>query len=117
MRKRRIMLGLTQQQSLLSRLLFLFFMGTARTIDAVVHRVMPRFSIGRFIGRVLSYHLMTRLLMKETEPLRLPQPWIAQVEEAMGRWGENRGTPRWWHAMECRFTTRERWKPLSPGDR
>jgi hypothetical protein len=29
---------------------------------------------------------MTRLLMKQTEPLRLPQPWVAQVEEAMGRW-------------------------------
>ena len=79
-------LGLTQYQSLLSRLLFLLFMGLARTVDAVVHRVMPRFSIGRFVGRMLSYHLMTRLLMKQTEPLRLPQPWVAQVEEAMGRW-------------------------------
>jgi len=79
-------LGLDQHQPLLSRLLFLLFMGTARTVDAVMHRLMPRFSIGRSVGRVLSYHLMTRLLMKETEPLRLPQPWVAQVKEAMGRW-------------------------------
>jgi hypothetical protein len=95
---------------LLSRLLFAAFMGLARAIDAVVHPTMPLFSIGRFVGRVLSYHLMTRLLMKQTEPLRLPQPWLSQVEEAMGRWGENRGAPRWLHAMEARLTTRGRWK-------
>ena len=109
-------LGLTQYQSLLSRLLFLLFMGLARTVDAVMHRVMPLFSIGRFVGRVLSYHLMTRLLMKQTEPLRLPQPWLAQMEEAMGRWGDDRGAPRWLHAMESRLTTRGRWQPASPND-
>jgi hypothetical protein len=103
-------LGLAQRQPLLSRLLFAAFMGLARAIDAVVHPTMPLFSIGRFVGRVLSYHLMTRLLMKQTEPLRLPQPWLSQVEEAMGRWGENRGAPRWLHAMEARLTTRGRWK-------
>jgi len=79
-------LGLDQHQPLLSRLAFLLLMGTARAVDAIMHRLMPRFSIGRSVGRLLSYHLMTRLLMKETKPLRLPQPWLAHVEDAMGRW-------------------------------
>ena len=87
-------LGLAQRQPIASRILFVLFMGVARAIDAAVHRTLPLMSIGRLTGRALSYPLMTRLLMKETSPLRLPRPWLAQVEESMGRWRGRRRAAR-----------------------
>jgi hypothetical protein len=104
-------LGIAQRQPLVSRLLFLAGMGLARAIDAVMRLVRPQFSISRFIGRVLGYHFMTRVLMNQTRPLQLPQPWLAQVETMMGEWSDDPKAPRWINALEDRLTTAGRWKP------
>jgi hypothetical protein len=60
---------------------------------------------------VLGYHFMTRLLMNQTRPLQLPQPWLGQVEQMMDQWSDDPKAPRWLNALEDRLTTTGRWKP------
>jgi hypothetical protein len=107
-------LGLAGRQPLLSRLLFLLGMALVRGIDAALRLVMPQFSIARLIGRVLGYHFMTRLLMKQTEPLRLPQPWLTQMEGMMKHWSDDPRAPAWINKLEDRLTTPGHWKAPGP---
>jgi hypothetical protein len=107
-------LGLTDRQPWLSRLLFLLGMGLVRVIDWVARLVVPRFSIARLVGRVLGYHFMTRLLMKQTRPLKLPQPWLSEVKDMMLQWSDDPGAPAWLNAVEDRLTTPGPWRPLTP---
>jgi hypothetical protein len=98
-------LGLQRHVSWLSRLLFRLTLALTGTIDFVVRRVVPGFSIARLITRLLGYQLMTRLLMDQTRPLKLPAPVLARAHGMMTGWGRDPRAPAWINALEARLTT------------
>jgi hypothetical protein len=106
-------LGLTRRVPWPSRWLFLLLMGAVRLLDATVRLVLPQFSVSRFIGRVLGYHLMTHVLMNQTRPLQLPQPTLDHIDSMMERWSQDPKAPRWLNTLEDRLTTKGPW-PRQP---
>lgn len=103
-------LGLTGRANLLSRLAFALLMGLTGLVDTVVRWVLPGFSISRFITRVLGYQFMTRVLMNQTRPLKLPDRLLKQIGGSMVRWSDDPKAPRWLNALEDRWTTRGSWQ-------
>ena len=106
-------LGLNGPLSWLSQLLFAGSMLFVRGFDWLVRRAFPEFSIARFITRVLGYHLMTKLLMDQTRPLKLPQHLLNRVDNAMDQWSDDPKAPRWLNSIEDYLTTKGGWK--APG--
>lgn len=104
-------LGLDAPVPWLSRALFALGLHSARAIDAVVRLAVPRFSLVRFATRVLGYHLITRLLMDQTRPLKLPEQVRTRVAAMMSNWGDDPRAPRWLNRVEDRFTTAGQWTP------
>jgi hypothetical protein len=74
-----------------------------RVIDTVLRRVLPRFTIARFITRVVGLRFMSRLLMDQTRPLKLPQQMLGNVGRMMGAWKHDPRAPRWLNALERRL--------------
>ncbi|RZA22731.1 MAG: DUF2236 domain-containing protein, partial [Lysobacteraceae bacterium] len=79
-------LGLNARVALLPRLLFTLGFVTVRALDSAVRLFVPGFSIVRMLTRVAGYRLVTRLLMDQTRPLRLPQSLLGQVEDTLAGW-------------------------------
>ena len=102
-------LGIDRGVPMLSQILFGVLMVAARGIDTLGRLLSPDFSIARLITRVLGYHLLTRLLMDQTRPLKLPQALLAQAHTMMREWGDDRRAPGWVNALEDRFTVAGRW--------
>lgn len=102
-------LGIDGRASLPSRVAFVLFLGVTRAIDVVVRFVLPEFSISRMVTRVVGFHLMQRLLLDQTRPLRLPDHLLDQVAGAMSRWQRDPKAPGWLNALEDRFTTKGDW--------
>ena len=96
---------------LVSRALFALLMWIIRGIDTVVRTVVPQFSISRFMTRLIGYQLLTKLLMDETLPLKLPQHLLLRVNRTMGSWGNDPEAPRWLNRLEDRFTEPGAWTP------
>jgi len=103
-------LGLTGRVSWLSRSLFALCLLAARVVDGTVRLVLPEFSIARFITRVVGYQFMTRVLMDQTRPLKLPEHLLARTHAMMAGWSRDPKAPRWMNALEARLTTRGKWK-------
>jgi hypothetical protein len=103
-------LGIAGRVSWLSRLLFALLMLVARVIDGVVRLVLPEFSISRFITRVLGYQFMSKILMDQTRPLKLPTHLLNSVDTMMEGWSDDPHAPRWLNALEDRLTTRGSWR-------
>ena len=106
-------IGVSQRVSWLTYGLFAVAMGLTGLIDAVVRWVIPEFSISRFFTRVVGYHLMSRVLLDQTRPLKLPQHLLNQVTHVMGRWGEDAKAPRWLNRIEDRLTQPGAWTTQS----
>ncbi|WP_298828526.1 oxygenase MpaB family protein [uncultured Piscinibacter sp.] len=106
-------LGMGGSVSLASRLLFALLLGLARVIDTVGRLFSPDFTISRLVTRVLGYHLLTKLLMDETRPLKLPQGLLEQAQAMMRDWGDDRGAPGWLNTLEDHFTVAGRWSGAS----
>ena len=102
-------LGLNGPLHWLSRFLFAGFMLLTRTIDGLVRLAFPEFSIARLITRVLGYHVMTKLLMDQTRPLKLPQHLRDRVDLMLGRWSEDPKAPKWVNSMEDAVTVKGSW--------
>ena len=102
-------LGLNGPLHWLSRFLFAAFMWFTRSIDGLMRLVFPEFSIARLITRVLGYHVMTRLLMDQTRPLKLPQHLRDRVDLMLGRWSEDAKAPRWMNSLEDAVTVKGSW--------
>jgi hypothetical protein len=96
----RLDLGLTGRVSLISRALFLAGFGIVRIIDAVVRVFVKGFSISRMLTRIAGYRLVTRFLMDQTRPLKLPMALQCQVHDAIGAWGHDASAPRWMNRLE-----------------
>jgi len=96
-------LGLNARLPLIARLLFTAGLHTVRAFDAVVRLFVPGFSITRMVTRVLGYRLVTRFLMDETRPLRLPPALLEQVADATDAWRHDPHAPRWINRIEARL--------------
>jgi uncharacterized membrane protein len=102
-------IGVSKHVSWVSYTLFVVGMGLTRVIDAMVRWLLPEFSISRFCTRVVGYHLMSRVLLDQTRPLKLPAHLLNQVSQAMGPWSEDAKAPVWLNAIEDRLTQRGAW--------
>jgi len=102
-------LGLTENQSRLSRILFAVMMGIVRLIDSVGRRFVPQFSLSRMFSRVVGYHVLTRFLMDQTRPLKLPTHLLGQIEATVGAWDDDPKAPGWLNHLEDRMTVRGAW--------
>ncbi len=102
-------LRLNEQVGWFSRALFAAGMGTTRLIDTLVRLALPEFSIARLMTRVIGYQLMTKLLMDQTRPLKLPEHVLNRVNNMMGNWGTDPKAPRWINALEDKLTVKGSW--------
>ncbi|MGF6272484.1 hypothetical protein ABIB38_000840 [Massilia sp. UYP11] len=96
-------LGLNRRQPLSSRLVFAGGLALVRATDAVVRLAVPGFSISRMLTRAFGYRLVTRFLMDQTRPLRLPDALLGQVRDALGQWRHDPRAPRWLGRLEARL--------------
>ena len=102
-------LGLNGPVSWLSQLLFAGFMYIVRALDSLVRVVVPEFSIARLMTRVLGYHVIAKLLMDETRPLKLPQHALSQASTAIHTWSVDAKAPTWMNTLEDRVTIKGSW--------
>ncbi|WP_288380531.1 oxygenase MpaB family protein [uncultured Massilia sp.] len=96
-------LGLTQSVPLLSRMLFANGFALVRAFDTGVRAFVPGFSITRMLTRVAGYRLVTRFLLDQTRPLRLPPALLEQVSETAASWRVDPNAPRWVRRLENRL--------------
>ena len=106
-------LGLDGRVSWLSRLLFVLAMSLVRGIDALARMFFAEFSLARLFTRVVGYHFLTRMLMDQTRPLKLPDPVLTRVDRVMADWGDDPHAPRWVNTLEDRFTVAGSWQPVT----
>jgi hypothetical protein len=99
-------LGIDGHVPLVPRLLFALGFGAIRAFDGVVRLFVPGFSITRMLTRVAGYRLVTRFLMDQTRPLRLPDALLGQVDETMDNWQRDPQAPRWVNRLESRLAGR-----------
>lgn len=102
-------IGLSAAAPLRSRLLFWTLLLLARGIDFVGQLLLRGFSISRLLGRLIGYRLLTRLLMDQTRPLRLPGSTQQQMAMTVAGWGRDPQAPAWMNALEDRFTVAGDW--------
>lgn len=88
---------------------FRWVLALAGGIDALVRRVLPRFSLSRLVGRLLGYHLLSGLLMDQTRPLRLPLQLQEQMRATVGHWGHDPAAPAWVNRLEDVWTGPGAW--------
>ena len=104
-------LGLDRSVPLASVGLFWAMLLLARGIDTLVRWWHPRFSISRTLTRVLGYHFMSRVLMRQTRPLQLPDGLLNQLDAVVKGWSEDPHAPAWLNQLEDRLTTHGSWTP------
>jgi ER-bound oxygenase mpaB/B'/Rubber oxygenase, catalytic domain len=102
-------LGLTSSVPWRSQILFYAMLGISRLIDSVARLIWPEFSITRFFMRILGYHLITKLMMDQTRPLKLPQHLLNRISETVESWSDDRKAPDWLNSLEDRLTTQGSW--------
>lgn len=110
-------IGLQAPASRASRGLFWTLMLLARGIDFVGQLLVRGFSISRLLGRLIGYRLLTRLLMDQTRPLRLPGSTPQQMVTTVAAWGHDPRAPLWMNALEDRFTMAGDWRAADASSR
>lgn len=98
--------GVSEKVSWVSCAFFALGMTVTRAIDAVIRWVLPEFSIARPITRVMCYHLMSRVLLDQTRPLKLPQHLLNQVTRAMSNCSDDAKASGWLNSIEDKLTQR-----------
>jgi hypothetical protein len=102
-------LGLSGPAPWLAYLLFNGGMFLVRAIDWLVRLVFPGFSITRFLARVLGYHLIAKLMMDQTRPLKLRQHVRDGIDAMMAQWGDDPKPPRWMNSLADYLTIKGSW--------
>ncbi len=102
-------IGVDEQVSWLSRAVFRLGLGLTRLVDAVVRLVAPRFSLSRMFTRVIGYHLLTRFLLDQTRPLKLPDRVLHPLQQTVADWSDDPNAHGWVNRLEDRLTTQGRW--------
>ena len=108
-------LGLTGPVEAASLCLFLLLMLGVRGIDWLVRQAYPEFSISRFLTRLLGYQLMTKLMMDQTKPLKLPEHVRSNIDCLVEQWSDDPKAPKWMNTLEDKLTTQGCWKASAPG--
>lgn len=103
-------LGLEEKVSWPSQLAFCATILIARWIDAIGRKIKPGFSITRLITRALGYQFMSKLLMDQTKPLKLPNHVLTRVNAMMADWGKDKEAGNWMNSIEDCFTTNGGWR-------
>lgn len=70
-----------------SRVLFALGVGVVGAIDAIGRLFSPQFSLARALTRILGVDMVTRLLMSQTRPLKLPAGLQSQTRRLLQAWG------------------------------
>jgi hypothetical protein len=52
---------------------------------------------------------MSKVLLDQTRPLKLPQHVLTSVEGTLGIWGDDTKAPKWMNKLEDRFTKTGAW--------
>lgn len=104
-------IGVTGRVSWLSKIVFALFMLITRGIDSIARLLFPEFSIARLITRVLGYHFMSKILMDQSRPLKLPEHLLNGVNSMMTTWSDDPKAPQWLNALEDKMTTSGEWNP------
>jgi len=99
-------IGIDHRVSLVSRVLFVLLMFTARGIDFLGRLVFPGFSMCRLLTRVVGYQFTVRVLMDQTRPLKLPPGLLNQVATMTAGWQVDPKAPKWVNSLEQRLTGR-----------
>ncbi|MCW5650386.1 MAG: DUF2236 domain-containing protein [Ramlibacter sp.] len=102
-------IGIGAAASWPTRFAFLVGRTVTATVDAVVRRVQPQFSISRMFTRVIGYHLLSRFLLDQTRALNLPEQVLNPLHEAVADWHHEPRSPRWLNRLEDALTTTGRW--------
>jgi hypothetical protein len=102
-------IGVSQQVPWITRWLFLLGLCLARGIDTVGQWVSPKFSLSRLLTRIIGYHLLTRFLLNQTRPLRLPTHVINAMQNTVAQWSDDPHASPWLNRLEDRFTTAGPW--------
>jgi hypothetical protein len=97
-------LGLNTRVSLFARALFAVGLALVQGIDAVARRLTPGFSISRMLTRALGQRLVTRFLLDQTRPLRLPEALLNAVGDATDTWRTDPKAPRWLNRFEAKLS-------------
>lgn len=103
-------IGVTRRVPWPARLAFGVTMTVTRSIDALARLVWPQFSLARLFTRILGYHLMAKVLLDQTRPLKLPAHLLNRIDTMMGRWGSDPKAPGWINALEDRLTVAGSWR-------
>jgi hypothetical protein len=103
-------IGILGRASFVSKLFYAIMMFAIRCIDAFMRMFIAQFSLSRMIGRILGYHMISKLLMDQTRPLRLPQHLLNQMHNMIDEWSTDDANPAWINRIEDRFTTSGGWK-------
>ena len=102
-------LGLNGAVSWASKSLFYSIMLIARWIDHMVRKFLSQFSMCRFIMWLLGYQLITRLMMDQTRPLRVPEHLSSGMDTMLNRWGRDQSAPARLNKVEALQTTKYGW--------
>jgi hypothetical protein len=103
-------IGVTEQVPWLARLAFAALMLITRGIDTIAHLLWSQFSLARLLTRIVGYHLMAKVLLDQTRPLKLPAHLLNRIDIMMGLWGDDAKAPRWINALEDRLTVPGSWR-------
>lgn len=106
-------LGLTASLPMLSTLLFALVLTLVRVIDSLARLLLPRFSISRLLTRVIGYQFITKLLISQTRPLRLPDNVQNQMHSVLANWGDDTAAPAWVNYVEDCMTQQGGWHQQS----
>ena len=104
-------IGLAQPADWFTRCIFVMLMSLVRGVDAVGRIFSKKFSISRFITRILGYHLITKLLMDQTRPLALPDQVLKNLHHTVAQFGHDTKAHDWLNRLEDRYTTTGLWSP------
>jgi uncharacterized membrane protein len=102
-------IGINQGVSWLATGSFYALLGAVRLLDSTMRWVFPKFSLARLFTRVLGYHLMSKMLLDETRPLKLPTHVNEQTQQVMASWGHDEQASSRVNALEDYMTTAGNW--------
>lgn len=102
-------LGIDNRASAAQRAFYVVTFGFARIIDTAARLIWKDFSLAKLMTRIVGYHLLTKLLLDQTRPLRLPDRLLDDIETTVNQWSDDRKASGWLNRIEDRFTTTGHW--------
>ncbi len=82
-------IGVKDNTSWASHVLFATVMGVTRTLDGVIRLFNPQLSLSCLLTRAIGYPMMSKVLMDQTRPLKLPEHLLEHATAIMRTWGKH----------------------------